>query len=132
MHFYELCHAYRDKPIIIDDTDEIMDDKRCRGFIKVLTETESTRSLTWDTDTTRLSAPPDFETSSPVCVIANAWDEKDHIYRCGIESRAFFIYFNPDWEEVYKYVGEWFWDQEIMDFVHARLMTLGPPDVPFS
>ena len=37
--------------------------------------------------------------------------------------------FAPTWNEVYRQVGEWFWDQEIFDYVYERLESLKRPDM---
>jgi hypothetical protein len=99
--------------------------------VKALTETDKYKRLAYGTKTKILEeerVPKFFWTSSPVCLIANYWRSGDAIFRA-LESRAEFIYFDPDWAEVYREVGTWFWDQEIFDYVWERLETLKKPDM---
>ena len=131
LDFYTDLHAARDQPVILDDDDDLMSDRLCREYIKALTETEKYKRLEWGTKTKILAeegVPKHFWTSSAVCLIANHWSSRDPICQA-LESRAEFVYFDPDWSEVYCEVGEWFWDQEIYDYVCDRLDMLKPPDM---
>ena len=72
--------------------------------------------------------PEVYYTKSPVCFIRNVWDSDDIICQA-IESRGNFVYFDPSWTEVYNYIGEWFWDQEIYDYLLDKLPLLREPDI---
>jgi hypothetical protein len=39
------------------------------------------------------------------------------------------VYFDPTWEEVYRYIGEWFWDQEVYDYLWERMPLLKEPSI---
>jgi len=131
LDFYLDLYAHKDKPVILDDAEDLMGQRLCRDYVKALTETEDFRRLDYGTRTRILAeedVPPFFWTKSNVAVITNHWTETDPIF-VALESRAEFIYFDPDWAEVYREVGKWFWDQEIFDYVGERLDSLREPDV---
>ena len=72
--------------------------------------------------------PQEFWTTSPVCIIRNVWDSNDSISQA-IETRGTVIVFEPTWAEAYAYIGEWYWDQEIYDYLLERLPLLREPDI---
>ena len=128
--FYIDAYFYRDKPIILDDPDNMLSQKLFREYLKALTETDQYKRLDYGTKTKILDnerVPKHFWTTSHVCIITNSWNSSDPILQA-IESRAEFIYFDPDWTEVYRQAGTWFWDQEIYDYVYERLGVLRQPD----
>ena len=131
LDFYTDLYAAKDLPVILDDANDLMSQRLCRDYINALTETEQYRRLDYGTKTKILEeegVPKFFWTASPVCLIANHWNSHDPVFRA-LESRAEFIYFDPDWSEVYRELGKWFWDQEIYDYVWERLEVLRDPDV---
>lgn len=126
------CNLYDNQnyPVVIDDADGVMSDRKCREYVKILTETNPVKTLQYDS--ARMNAddgvPSRFDTTSPCCIIVNDWKSKDPIYNA-LESRAEFVYFAPNWNEVYKEAARWFWDQEILDYVHEKIEVLKQPDV---
>ena len=102
-------------------------------MLLALTETNLTKELQWGTTTPLLGSdergavPKQFETQSRVCIIANSWDSSSEQYQA-LESRGHVFHFNPSWAEVYKMSCDWFWDQEIADYIHERLEYLSQPD----
>jgi hypothetical protein len=131
LDFYTDLYAFQDLPVILDDADDLMSQRLCREYVNALTETDRYKRLDYGTKTSILEeerVPRFFWTASPVCLIANHWSSHDPMCRA-LESRAEFVYFDPDWSEVYREVGKWFWDQEIYDYVWERLDVLREPDV---
>lgn len=131
LDFYTDLYAAKDQPVILDDDDDLMSDRLCREYIKALTETDTYKRLDWGTKTKILQdegVPKRFWTTSTVCLITNHWNSCDPIFQA-LESRAEFIYFDPDWVEVYREVGTWFWDQEIYDYVWEHIQQLKEPDM---
>jgi hypothetical protein len=128
IELFEACYVFKDKPIIMDDADNLLSQPLCREYVKALTETKKYKLMAWRTRTPLNIPENEYHTSSPVCIIANAWNSADPIMQA-IESRAEFVYFDPPWSEVYEYVGTWFWDQEIYDYVHKKLDRLKAPDI---
>lgn len=128
--FYELCYALRNQPLVLDDCDSMMCDRLTREMIKILCETDSVKKLRWDTKVAEQDEaihPTEFETSSPVCLITNSWQD-DSISEA-LESRAEFVYFNPTWHEVYKQASTWFDDQEIFDYLRENIPNMKSPDM---
>jgi hypothetical protein len=131
LDFYTDLYTYKDLPVILDDANDLMSQRLCRDYVSALTETERYKRLDYGTKTKILeeeAVPKFFWTASPVCLIANHWNAHDPVFRA-LESRAEFVFFDPDWAEVYREVGKWFWDQDIYDYVWERLDVLREPDV---
>ncbi len=131
LDFYTDLYGCKDLPVILDDANDLMSQRLCRDYVCALTETERYKRLDYGTKTKILAeeaVPKFFWTASPVCLIANHWNVNDPIFQA-LESRAEFVYFDPDWAEVYREVGTWFWDQLIYDYVWERLDALREPDV---
>lgn len=129
--FHIKVHQHLDQPICIDDADDVFANPRLRERIKHLTETDQHKLQEYSKLSKELIAanvPERFWTSSPVCIIRNIWDSSDSINQA-IESRGMFIVFEPTWDEVYQYIGTWFWDQEIYDYLREMLPLLREPDV---
>jgi len=64
--------------------------------------------------------PQEFTTTSPVVVVTNDWATIS-LNVCALERRMHVLLFEPSAEEIHKEAAEWFWDQEIFDFVAAHL-----------
>lgn len=129
--FYCKLFEYLDCPIVLDDADDLFANKLTKSFIKILTETDQYKRVDYGTTSHVLKereVPPFFHTKSACCIISNSWDADDSVCQA-IESRAEFIYFRPNWGEVYKQVAKWFWDQEIFDYVRERIPVLRSPDM---
>jgi hypothetical protein len=129
--FYCDAFTYQDKPICLDDANNFIEDKLNREMLRALTETDAIRRMEWSSKTRILEeagVPADYWTKSPVAIITNFWNGKDPIFQA-LESRAEFCYFAPSWDEVYRNMGTWFWDQEIYDYIYDRLDVLREPDV---
>ena len=128
---YTDLYRFQDKPVVLDDADDLMADPLCLSYVKALTETDTYSRLDYSTKTKILEkegVPRHFWTRSSVCIIVNHWDGDDPILRA-LVSRGEIILFQPDWPEVYRYAGKWFWDQEIFDYLHERLPDLREPDL---
>ena len=122
---------HMDAPICIDDADAFFADSQLREATKHLSETDQYKLKAHRTLSPELiaqNADKEFWTKSPVCIIRNVWDSTDHINQA-IESRGTMIVFEPSWAEAYAYIGTWFWDQEIYDYLLLNLPLLNEPDV---
>lgn len=131
LSFYTGLFDNLDQPVLIDDADDFMADKKCRGYVKLLTETNRIKTMRYDTKTKILDeegVPRAFDTKSPCCIITNAWSDNDPIYGA-LRSRAELFLFCPDWAECYRYACTWFKDQEILDYIYDRLEVLKAPDL---
>ncbi len=129
--FHIAAYKHRDAPICIDDADAFFADAQLRERTKHLSETDKYKLQAHRTLSKELIAedvPQEFWTMSPVCIIRNVWDSSDHITQA-IESRGTVVVFEPTWAEAYAYIGEWFWDQEILDYLWERMPLLREPDI---
>ncbi|MDB5307236.1 MAG: hypothetical protein JWO38_1438, partial [Gemmataceae bacterium] len=65
-------------------------------------------------------APRQFPTTSRVAVIANEWRSLNADV-AALEDRGHALSFEPAAAEVHRRAAEWFWDQEVFDFVADHL-----------
>ena len=129
--FHIAAYRHRDAPVCIDDADDFFADARNREQTKHISETDKYKLMVHSTLAKELVAqdvPQEFWTTSPVCLIRNVWDSGDHTTNA-IESRGTVIVFEPTWDEAYAYIGSWFWDQEIYDYLWELLPLLREPDI---
>jgi hypothetical protein len=132
LDLYVDLFRHLDQPVLLDDVDTLLDNKDGQVLIRQLTDTKPLRGVSWGTrtkilDTLSPPVPRFFHTRSPVCVIANRW-RSTGIFGA-IESRATLFRFKPSWAEAYEYAGQWFDDQEVLDYVHAHLGVMTNPDL---
>lgn len=129
--FHIAAYRHRDAPICIDDADAFFGDAQLRERTKHLCETDKYKLMAHRSLSKELiaeSVPQVFWTTSPACIIRNVWDSTDHINQA-IESRGTVIVFEPTWADAYEYIGKWFWDQEIYDYLLEKLPLLREPDI---
>jgi hypothetical protein len=129
--FHIKAYQHRDAPILIDDADAFLAKLDNREKVKHLAETDRYKLMSHESfapQLTKLGIPNEFCTTSPVCILRNSWDGSDHINQA-IEDRGLVVYFDPIWEEVYRYIGEWFWDQEVYDYLWERMPFLREPSI---
>jgi hypothetical protein len=123
LRFYQLCHEHRCEPIILDDGERLMNNEDGLRLVTTLTDTDRVKILRWETVTAnRDGVPRQFRTSSTVCVVSNKFTEDEALL-----SRASLLWFDPDNAEVHRNAAEWFWDQEVHDWIgqhHARMKAL--------
>jgi len=129
---YRDLYEHRDALVILDDVEPLLDSKDGQVLIRALTETTTTKTISWGTRTRILDSdgtaiPKSFTTKSRVFIVANTW-RKGGIFTA-IESRGNKFLFSPSWSEVYTEAGTWFHHQEILDHVHANLSQMKSPDV---
>ena len=117
--FYEELYDHCDMPIVLDDTAEMLLDTNVQEMLRDLTETTTTRRVSWRTQSKNLDEkgiPKSFVTRSPVCVLANklgtggvwpALNSRCHLWRAEF-----------DWLELVAETRRlgWFGDEEILDF----------------
>ena len=131
LKFHLELYKHKDKPVAIDDADDFLSTKKLREQLKHLTETDQYKKIDYGSTTkilVQMGVPSFFFTTSSCAIICNTWDSDDPI-AWGIESRAEYVHFTPNWAEVYNEVGKWFWDQEIYDYLWERLPFLRQPDM---
>lgn len=118
---------HRDEPVVFDDLDSVYHDKAAVRLLKCLCQTERLKTVAWHSDAKTLereSIPRSFRTRSPVAIIANEWRTVNANVQA-IEDRGHVVFFQPTPLEVHKRTAEWFWDQQVFDFIsqHLHLVT---------
>jgi hypothetical protein len=92
-------------------------------LLKCLTQTDPLKTVSWHTDAPTLlrdHIPQEFQTTSRVAIITNEWKTTTR-HVAALQDRGHLVIFEPSALEVHQRTGEWFWDQEIFDFIGARL-----------
>jgi hypothetical protein len=122
--FFIDCYGHRGRPIVLDDAEHLLENKVGVKLISSLGDTGAVKTLCFGTTSRALGgAPPTFNTTSPLCIIANRTTQHEEI-----QSRAVTLFFDPTNLEVHRAVAGWFWDQEIHDWFGRHLTRLPPLD----
>ena len=121
-------NAFRhlNKPLVLDDIDDLYRTPQGVRLLKALCQTDSIRTLSWQTQARELDRqgiPRSFETRSCVALIANEWETLSPNI-AAIEDRVHLLVFAPSPQEIHLQASRWFWHQEIFDFVGAHLPLL--------
>jgi len=128
---YCRLYEYRDRPVVLDDVDDLYTDKAGLRLLKSLCQTTPYKIVRWDSDayTLRLKEiPTQFSTASKVAIIANQWKTlNEHV--AAIEDRGHVVLFEPTAEEVHRRTAEWFRDDEIFEFVGRHLCLIESPSM---
>ena len=132
---YEFLYHHRDLPIVIDDVDGLYKDAVAVNLLKCLCQTWEEKRVMWNSMNRIKSGdtPSEFITTSKVCVITNSWRSLNkHVG--AVQDRGLLIMFQPDTEEVHRYVGEDLkdlplFDQEVYDFVGDNLHNIQDPSI---
>jgi hypothetical protein len=123
---YVECFHHRGEPIILDDVDGLARDRQGVRLLKALCQTEREKTVCWHTHSVALeqqNVPQSFKTASQVAILANAWFSSEDIQ--ALEDRGHVVVFDPTPIEVHHNASEWFWDQEIFDFIADNLHLIG-------
>jgi hypothetical protein len=126
---YLLLHAAADLPVLIDDVDSLYRDRDAVRLLKCLCQTDPVRTISWNSDARTLvkkNIPSQFQTTSKVAIVANDWQHRNKDV-LALEDRGHLVRFAPDAAEVHRKVAEWFWDQEVFDFLGERLQLIQQP-----
>jgi hypothetical protein len=122
---------HRHQPIVIDDVDSIYQEPAGIRLLKALCQSEPVKTVAWLSDARSLERdgiPLRFTTRSPLALIANRWPA-NHPGLAAVEDRGLRVSFEPSALEVHCRVAEWYWDQQIFDFVGAHLHLLERPSM---
>jgi hypothetical protein len=120
---YLEAFEHRRQPLVLDDVDGLYADRSGIRLLKVLCQTEATKTLSWHTATPilqRRGVPSQFTTTSRVALIGNDWKTLNADV-AALEDRGHVLVFEPTALEVHHQAAGWFWDQEIFDFIADRL-----------
>lgn len=129
IQFYMDCYKGLDKPIILDDANEIMRTKIGKSLVMGLTDTRPLKTVEYKSSTKILEefgVPRSFGTTSRVCYISNSWMSSSPESKA-LEDRAHLVCFKPPAKEVHLYVQSWFSDQEVYDYIGKYLHLIDKP-----
>lgn len=128
---YMRLWEHRDEPVVIDDVDSLYADRAAVRLLKSLCQTERRKTVSWESSTpvlVRENIPRRFTTTSQVFIIANAWKALN-VHVTALEDRGHLLHFEPTVLEVHTRTSAWFWDQEIFDWIGARLHLIERPSM---
>lgn len=122
---------HRNQQLILDDIDTLYQQPPGIRLLKALCQSEPTKVISWESAASMLekrNIPRQFETTSPVAIIANCWRSSNANVKA-LEDRGHVLVFAPSAEEVHREAATWFTDQEILDFVGQTLHLIETPSL---
>ena len=127
------CQLWRNqnRTVVLDDVDGLYTSREGVRLLKCLTQTERQKSVSWHTDAATLARdeiPREFRTSSRVAIITNEWKTLNRNV-AALQDRGHLVIFEPSSLEVHQRTADWFWDQEIFDFIGERLHLITEPSM---
>ena len=117
---------HRHQPVVLDDLDGLYASRDGVRLLKCLTQSEPEKRVSWHTDAPTLARdgiPRQFTTTSRVAIITNAWKTLNRDV-AALQDRGHVVWFQPSAVQIHLRTAEWFWDQEIFDFLGERLHWL--------
>ncbi len=123
---YIECYRHRNRPVILDDVDGLARDRQGVRLLKALCQTDRQKTVCWHTHALALEqqgVPQSFQTTSQVAILANAWFFSEDVR--ALEDRGHVVVFDPPALEIHRDAAEWFWDQQIFDFIGENLHLIG-------
>jgi hypothetical protein len=119
---YRALWEHLNQPVILDDLDRLYANPDCVRLLKPLCESKPIKRIAWHTRVTDddVTLPKEFETRSPVVLIANEWRTINADVQA-LEDRAIIVHFDPDTAEVHREAGQWCADDVVYEFVGRHL-----------
>lgn len=104
---YIYLYQFRNKPVIIDDIDNLISNDKLVSLFKQCGETVKKKEMEWNTTTPRLGdVPKSFKTTSNLMLISNEINAKGNLNRLALLDRGFCINFNPNKDELLSKMRE--------------------------
>jgi hypothetical protein len=120
-------YRHRNKLLIFDDAEVLWKRPGGRVLLRSLCELKPQKLMQWASTAQGLvkaGVPQSFLTSSKVAVVANRFVFGDAEEHEAVLDRGHVIHFDPSPNEVHAQVGDWFWCQEVYDYIGERLHLL--------
>jgi hypothetical protein len=127
---YKQLFKHRDRAIILDDVEDALKGEQIPRMLMNLGETdEASRTVAWFGTESQLKVrkgkqiipiPQEFQTSSRVLLVSNDWEILTRKLKALLD-RAIVIFFDPKPAAVHQFVGKWFSDKEIFEFISSHL-----------
>ena len=134
MATYKLCYDNQHRLLIISDGEGLWASDNGKELVRQLSEQKHEKRVGWPTTSKQLEGyPQHFVTTSRVAFILNRWiDNPADPFYDKILDRSNVYHFDPPPAEIHFYVSEWFFDQEVFDFIadhlhHVVESTLAEP-----
>lgn len=115
---------HRHKLIILDDAEVLWKNTIGRVLLRALSEHKARKLVQWESaskELEKLCIPSSFHTASRCAFVCNRFVFGEAEEYEAILDRAHLVYFDPTPVEIHKDVGQWFWCQEIYDWIGGRL-----------
>jgi hypothetical protein len=126
---YVELYRHRGRPVVIDDVDDLHNNREAVRLLKSLCQTDREKSISWNSGTRQLDelgVPHRFQTAGTTAIIANDW-QRLNLDVEALEDRGHVVHFAPSALEVHLQAARWFNDQEVFDFIGARLSLFEQP-----
>lgn len=117
MKLFILGFQYRDRPLIFDDCDNLLQNESCLSLLKMFCQTDEVKEIQWATTSVKLDQegiPEKYETRSKVIIICNRFNELTEKISA-LRDRSWFVEFRPSNEEILAKM------KEILPLVHSEL-----------
>jgi hypothetical protein len=115
---------HQNEKLVLDDADGLYRTDEGRRLLKALTNPRKPTLVSHHSNYPEtLGLKKSFTTSSPVCIIDNAWGGVTNEHVEALEDRSRLFLFDPPPQAVHRRMAseEWFTDPEIYDFVGEHL-----------
>lgn len=130
---YMEMFLHRDKFLLFDDTESLWGRPGGKVIVRSATELKEIKTMQWTSTAGNLAKLAEdngyeleevktFKTSSKIAVLGNEFPDNDIAYAAVLD-RGHLFFFDPSNEELHKN-ATWFWDQEIFDYIGARLQLI--------
>lgn|GEM_PF-2624337 len=128
---YRSLHDLPDESscVVIDDVDRFFKEKDGVSVLKQVCDTSEVRTVMWNRANSEIRSgdvQASFETKARVCLICNELSRQNENV-LAVHNRGYVINFKPDAEEVHRYVGQWFKDEIVYEFVGEWLKFIDAP-----
>lgn len=126
---YVRLYEHHNQPIVVDDVDDLHRDRGAIRLLKALCQTDREKAISWNSASRQLDQleiPRHFRTTSKTAIVANDW-QRLNLDIEALEDRGHVVHFAPSALEVHRQAAAWFNDQEVFDFIGARLSLLEQP-----
>ena len=109
--------------IVISDGEGLWVTDNGKELVRQFTEQRLDKWISWPTTCSQLGEyPQQYRTTSRVAFILNRWIDhpSDPFYEKTVD-RGNLYHFDPTPYGIHGYVAEWFWDQDVFDFIGSHL-----------
>lgn len=108
MQMFILGYKFKDKKILVDDVDGLLNSDETISLLKMFCETREIKEVAWLSTHALLAQqniPPRYETRSKVCILTNSFKELTKKVSA-LKDRGFFLEFKPTDEELLNRIKE--------------------------